>query len=631
MRRFLDVLLVPGDIVLHRPIEAWLQDGKKKSRVINSEVVYDAAGSEDTPRTVAKLLDVSKRERANLFFGVCPRFGGGGRYDLAWQIRVVRCLWTDIDHITVAEALDRAAKAGLLPPSIVVNSGNGVHLYWLLDVPYLIDDVGDPPPVETEWVSGNKGRRKSRKYIVKEGERCYLNDDKELTRLSPKAEHIQNVLAGIARAVGGDHTTDLVRLLRIPGTLNRKDERNGRPPVPTELVVCDSSRRYPITVFESLAVSSAPASSPDDKAKTARSTTNRVSSKEGWVRVSKQYLCPICQKPDNCQVSEDGKAVWCGRIAKGSVRQNNGGQHLHRLNPTSLGFTLPPKKKHSPEPVTRDWPAYAKEMARNADAARQQLAERLGVSLDSLEQLNVGWNPSDGFWSVPERNGDGEVIGISARYRSGEKKRLAGGQAGLTYADDWDTGVGPILLVEGGSDTAALLTLGLTVVGRPSNSGGVDLLLDLLEHIPPDRDIIVIGERDEKDDGKWPGKEGAIRTATRLAESLERPVAWSLPPDHAKDSRAWLQAMSAIPQDRQTDLFLSGLDPVLIHPPLTLPPPEVIGPIIDIANWRQDMLAARLQSLKRPGIYLDASSTGAGKSRVDFETILYLCGMECTA
>jgi hypothetical protein len=32
----------------------------------------------------------------------------------------------------------------------VRTSGHGVHLYRLLDCPFLIDDVGDPLPVETE-------------------------------------------------------------------------------------------------------------------------------------------------------------------------------------------------------------------------------------------------------------------------------------------------------------------------------------------------------------------------------------------------------------------------------------------------------------------------------------------------
>ena len=86
----------------------------------------------------------AEQTKANIFFGVCPRVGTEGQYDLAWQIRTVRALWTDIDHVTVDEVRDRIAKAGMPLPSIIVNSGNGVHLYWLLDTPYLIDDAGDP-------------------------------------------------------------------------------------------------------------------------------------------------------------------------------------------------------------------------------------------------------------------------------------------------------------------------------------------------------------------------------------------------------------------------------------------------------------------------------------------------------
>lgn len=355
-----------------------------------------------------------------------------------------------------------------------------------------------------------------------------------------------------------------------------------------------------------------------------RNDAHDGASKGQWIRVSRRHPCPICPKPDNCTVSEDGRAVWCGRVSEGSVRENNGGQYLHWLDGEQAVPMPPPRKQRDAAPVTKDWPKYARRLTQHSEQPRERLAAQLSLSPESLIQLQVGWNPFDAFWSFPERNGDGEIIGISARYTSGKKKRLAGSRAGLTYAEHWDTGDGSILLVEGGSDTAALITLGLTVVGRPSNNGGVELLIDLLEHVPHDRDIIVIGERDEKEDGKWPGKDGAIRTATRLAEELERPVAWSLPPDDAKDSRAWLQTMTVVPADRRADLFLSGLDPTLMRPPLTLPPIEVIGPVVDIGDWREQMLAARLQSLKHPGIYLDASRTGAGKSRVDFDTVLHL-------
>ena len=50
-----------------------------------------------------------------------------------------------------------------------MNSGNGVQLYWLLEEPYLIDDAGDPPAIETEWTQGTNGRKKQRKYVVEIG------------------------------------------------------------------------------------------------------------------------------------------------------------------------------------------------------------------------------------------------------------------------------------------------------------------------------------------------------------------------------------------------------------------------------------------------------------------------------
>ena len=92
-------------------------------------------------KCLARQICRSEETLANVFFGVCPRSGGDGRFDLAWQIRTVRALWSDIDHVTVEESQARVANAGLPQPSIIVKSGNGVHLYWLLEVPYLVSDV----------------------------------------------------------------------------------------------------------------------------------------------------------------------------------------------------------------------------------------------------------------------------------------------------------------------------------------------------------------------------------------------------------------------------------------------------------------------------------------------------------
>jgi hypothetical protein len=67
--------------------------------------------------------------------------------------------------------------------------------------------------------------------------------------VSPKGKRIERLLGGIRRAVGGDHTVDLARLLRVPGTLNRKDERNGTTPVPCRLQLSYPERRYPLAAF----------------------------------------------------------------------------------------------------------------------------------------------------------------------------------------------------------------------------------------------------------------------------------------------------------------------------------------------------------------------------------------------
>ncbi len=251
--RFLQALFEERDTILFRPIESWTENGKKISRVVYKNALYRAANPIVLRLTLQHLHQVSAAQRANAFFGVCPRFGNKGKFDLAWQIRSVRALWADIDHVGVEEARERVTEAALPQPSIVVNSGNGAHLYWLLDAPFLIDDTGNPAPVQTEWIE-KEGKRKAIRFIVDEfGERIGLENKQLLPKLSPKAQYVQDVLSGLAARIGGDHTTDLSRLLRLPGTLNRKDERSGKTPIPCELVELRAERRYSISIFEPLA------------------------------------------------------------------------------------------------------------------------------------------------------------------------------------------------------------------------------------------------------------------------------------------------------------------------------------------------------------------------------------------
>ena len=271
--RFLTAIFAPGDVIHVRPIETWITAGKKDNRIDYDGICYhkmgicrDGAWTQYIPSLESFLAHViarSETQKTNSFFGVAPRYARGesATYELAWQIRTIRALWSDVDDTPdVATAVAKCEKVGLPPPSIVVSSGHGAHLYWLLDSLYLIDDYNPPAPypVFAEFCDQGEGKKKTKKsfYLNGSPERHYLDVPTHRPSLSPKARYIQDTLSGIAVAIGGDHTHDLTRILRIPGTLNRKNERNGTPPVPCTLISCDSSCRYPLAAFARFAETS---------------------------------------------------------------------------------------------------------------------------------------------------------------------------------------------------------------------------------------------------------------------------------------------------------------------------------------------------------------------------------------
>ena len=98
-----------------------------------------------------------------------------------------------------------------------------------------------------------------------------------------------------------------------------------------------------------------------------------------------------------------------------------------------------------------------------------------------------------------------------------------------------------MLVVEGASDVAACVTMGLAAVGRPSNGAGAEDLAELLDG----RAVLVVGERDGKPGGAWPGRDGAKSVAQQLAGRWGEPVPWTLPPLDTKDVREWLRGKLA--------------------------------------------------------------------------------------
>lgn len=193
-----------------------------------------------------------------------------------------------------------------------------------------------------------------------------------------------------------------------------------------------------------------------------------------------------------------------------------------------------------------------------------QLANMLKVSSESLRRLHVGWKADnrrldretgkwfdDGpAWTFPERDAQGRVIGIQRRFVDSalDKKVIAGSRRGLYLPDGWSEMPGPVIIPEGASDVAAVLTVGGTGVGRPNVRAGIDLLADLLRDDA--REIVVAGENDQKPDDSWPGRAGAEKVSRTLADRLGRPVKLLMPPPGFKDLREFLAAT----KEGQTDV-----------------------------------------------------------------------------
>lgn len=293
---------------------------------------------------------------------------------------------------------------------------------------------------------------------------------------------------------------------------------------------------------------------------------------KGWQPASRENHCPICGGPDNCTISTNGRHVYCGRVSEGSIRQNDGGQWLHILDagfPQNDWLRSNPRRKTSVIAVepgsTQDWELNARIAfeSPNAHLHRARLANELGVSVDSLRRIGVGWSDRDHCWTMPERDAAGKVIGINRRLLNGDKRRQTNSKSGLTYDPiGWlenDGDVADLFLVEGASDVAAMLTLGMSAVGRPSNCGGISLLGELLKKVSIRQQIVVVGEWDRRaheslkpaararhdpDCQKcatcWPGWYGAVMTAKRLSQILHRKIIWTLAPEGFKDIREWL-------------------------------------------------------------------------------------------
>jgi hypothetical protein len=243
-----------------------------------------------------------------------------------------------------------------------------------------------------------------------------------------------------------------------------------------------------------------------------------------------------------------------------------------------------------------DWEARTRELAGHLTAERsRELAKVLGLPECCLKAIRLlGFDPNQGCWTFPERDGAGAIVGINRRFKNGDKKAMAGGSRGLTIVADWDKRDGPIFLPEGASGTLAFTALGLAAIGRPNNRGGIDALAELLAPTAKDRPIVIVGDFDPKPNGDWPGRDGAEETARGLADRLGRSVGLTMPPainrrEAYKDTRDWVLAQKLDPTvaDAWQDAGLLLVDKLLARIKSIEPGKQVATAVLPIVPCGQ--------------------------------------------
>lgn len=181
-------------------------DGKIELRALPSRErtfidVRDRAG-------IAEFCTALQREQ-NCYWGVASRKDStGGRLE---DCKDLAALFVDVDD----GSDDLAARLNALPwhPSIVVNSGRGHHLYWLLREPIVLSEAAG---------SLAQARR---------------------------------LLRQLCNRIGGDPiSAEPARVLRVPNTLNHKYS----PPRRVTIIDFAPDRRYDIDDFAELLVTETP-------------------------------------------------------------------------------------------------------------------------------------------------------------------------------------------------------------------------------------------------------------------------------------------------------------------------------------------------------------------------------------
>lgn len=252
-----------------------------------------------------------------------------------------------------------------------------------------------------------------------------------------------------------------------------------------------------------------------------------------WIRVSAKSPCKVCGKPDWCTESATTGNVCCMRVESGSAISNGGWLHLQDgAKPNYVN-----RHKSAPEPPTINAEAIMRRwFERTYPSQYDALAEQLGVAVEALSLLKCGWSSENNAWAFPMRNATGLVCGIRLRANDGKKWSVKGGREGVFTGKQ--TPVLRAYICEGPTDAAAILSLGLFPIGRPSCNGALSVVQETLKRLRC-REAVIVADADPdkfRNGGGYfnPGFDGA----EALSKAIHVPNCIFTPP--TKDVREFV-------------------------------------------------------------------------------------------
>lgn len=247
--------------------------------------------------------------------------------------------------------------------------------------------------------------------------------------------------------------------------------------------------------------------------------------KNGWKPVKRDRPCKICGRPNPEHTSRfctyhSGRDLSHCMFTPGGREVKSGGW-IYGDADIFKDDRRPARRKTLTEYADMGELSRHYQLLGRSHLARIA-SEIRGATESALERLGCGFDGSAATFPMYDQRR--VCIGIRRRFADGKKLSVKGGHEGAFLPDGFPERE-PVYVCEGPTDTAAVLSVGLEAIGRPSAMSGAEIIASLVRGL---RVVIVSDTGDAGECG-----------ARNLARLISGAKVWTPP---AKDVREWIGA-----------------------------------------------------------------------------------------